>query len=329
MRAFLDESGTHAGSRVVVVAGYVISPEELPSLEQEWINVLSKHSLDELHMKEFVPPNGKYSGWSEKDKRVLIEPLIALIHDRCLVGVGAALEMDESMKTNLELASSKAPNLVDTPYQWCLRYCTILAAQWADETDHPGLIRYTLDQGCAHQGRAQKHFEFAMQDKSIKQKYRLGSIAFEDSKACPAIQCADLLAYEMYKESDRMLSSSARGTRKSFLSLFRGSEKDCLVTINPKLVREQITRGMKVLTATLDYLPSDEKFRVMCYALRRMKPKNRETLFDMLPAMRNVYSACIAKREKGMRLDKVPKHLLPSDEYIIARLDEFGKLPES
>jgi hypothetical protein len=60
-----------------------------------------------------------------------------------------------------------------------------------------------------------------------------------------------------------------------------------------------------------------------------MKPKNRETLFDMLPAMRNVYSACIAKREKGMRLDKVPKHLLPSDEYIIARLDEFGKLPES
>jgi hypothetical protein len=133
IRAFLDESGTHAGSQVTTIAGYLISSEALPLLEDSWLAVLKKHGMVELHMKEFVPPHGKLSRWSEKQKRAVLEPLIDLIHERSLVGIGAAVEMTEFMTTSRAFAHSKSPDLVESPYQWCLRYCMVQAGAWAEK----------------------------------------------------------------------------------------------------------------------------------------------------------------------------------------------------
>ena len=321
MRAFLDESGTHAGSRVVAVAGYVISSEDLPLLEEQWLAILDKHSISELHMREFVPPHGKYSGWSENEKRAVLEPLIGLIHSYSLVGIGAAVEMTEFMKTTQARAFSKSPTLVESPHQWCLRYCMIQAARWADETEIPGLISYTLDQGCLHRGRIQRHFNLTAEDENLRQKYRVGPLDFADSRTVPAIQCADLLTYEMYKEADRMLSGSPRGPRGSFLALFRGSDR--LTTVDPEPIRRQVARGIQIQLACLNHLPYPERFQVMCHALRAMNDKNREVLFQMLPPMRSVFAACIAKGEMGKRFEDLPKELHPSDEYILSKIDEF------
>ena len=45
-----------------------------------------------------------------------------------------------------------------------------------------------------------------------------------------------------------------------------------------------------------------------------MKPENRKTLFEMIPNMRGIYSACLAKGELGKRLDELPRELLPPDD---------------
>jgi len=319
MIAFLDESGTHSGSRVITVAGYVISSEAVPLLEAEWLAILKNHSMDELHMKEFVPPHGKYSRWNEEQRRVVLESLIGLIHEHSLVGVGAAVEMSEFMNTTHARAFSKSPSLVESPYEWCLRYCIVQAARWADETNHAGLIDYVLDQGCSGRGKAHQRFELGSQEEKFRQKYRLGSLEFANSKSVPAIQCADLLAYEMYKEADRQLSGSKRAPRGSFQALFRGSDR--LATIDPKPIHQEVTRGMRIHFAILDSLPPPERFQVMCHALRAMSDENRETLFGMLPPMRNIFAACIARGEMGKRVDELPKELLPSDEYILSRVD--------
>jgi hypothetical protein len=72
----------------------------------------------------------------------------------------------------------------------------------------------------------------------------------------------------------------------------------------------------------LEYLPPQQKFEVMCYALRAMKDRNRDVLLEMYPAMRNVYAACIARGEMGKRLDELPRELLPPDdpEYFLSRI---------
>jgi hypothetical protein len=320
IRAFLDESGTHAGSKITAMAGYLISPDSLPLLEDEWVAVLKKHGMDELHMKEFVPPHGKHSHWSEKEKRAVLEPLISLTREHSLVGIGAAVEMTEFMTTSQAFAHSKSPDLVESPYQWCLRYCMVQAGAWAEGAGKLGPISYTLDEGCPSRGKVQQHYDFSRTNESLSKKYRLGPLAFADSKKVPALQCADLLAYEMYKEADRLLSNSERGTRGSFLALLR--DHDRLVTINPEPIKQQVIRGMQINMAMLDYLPTQQKFEVMCYALRAMKQRNREVLLEMNPAMRNVYAACLAMGEMGKRLDEMPRELLPPDdpEYFLSRI---------
>jgi hypothetical protein len=321
MEAFLDESGTHTGSRVVAIAGYVISPESLQVLESEWRSLLEKYGMDELHMKEFVPPCGKYSQWPEEEKRSLLESLVGLIHRFSLVGIGAAVEMDEFVANTHAFAHSKSPDLVQSPYQWCLRYCMVQAAAWADKAERTGLINYTMDRGCSNRGHVQRHYALSQENEETQQRFRLGSLVFVDSKDHPAVQCADLLAYEMYKEADRVLSSAARPPRGSFLALLR--DNDRLVTIDPDAMKKEVIRGMQINMAMLGHLPPKEKFQVMCYALRHMKEKNREVLFGMIPSLRNVYSACIAKGEMGKRLDELPRELLPPDdpEWYLSRIE--------
>lgn len=326
MEAFLDESGTHAGSKVIALAGYVISSDRLPHLQKDWLDTLAEHGLEELHMRDFVPPHGKHSQWSEQKKRGLLETLVRLIHEHSLVGIGAAVEMDQFMATTQAFAHSKSPDLVESPYEWCFRYCATQAAAWADKAQHPGLIRYTLDEGCSTRGRIYAHHELSREDDALRQKYRLGPMSFADSKRNPALQCADLLAYEMYKEADRQLSGSARPPRGSFLALFR--DHDQLVTVDADQLKQQVTRGMQINMEMLNYLPPKEKFQVICYALRRMKEHNREVLFEMSPPMRNVYNACLATGEMGRRLDDLPRELLPPDDvdWWRSRIESFPRV---
>jgi hypothetical protein len=321
MYAFLDESGTHSGSRVITIAGYVISPENLAILELEWRAVLAKYGMGELHMKEFVPPHGRYSHWSVGEKRSLIESLVELIHEFTSVGVGAAIEMTHFVAKTHAFAHSKSPDLVKSPYQWCLRYCMVQAAAWADDAKRAGVINYTADAGCVNAGRIQTHYALACESEDTRRKFRLGSLVFANSNTHPGLQCADLLAYEMYKEADRLLSGAARPQRASFLALFR--EHDRLVTIDSAGMKKEVTRGAQMHMAMLEHLPPKEKFQVMCYALRHMEEKNRKILFEMIPSMQNVYRACIAKGEMGKRLDEMPRELLPPDDpqWFLSRID--------
>jgi len=312
MIAFLDESGTHAGSRVTAMAGYVIKPDALPLLEKEWISTLKEFQLDELHMKEFVPPHGRYSQWDKVQKRTLLERLISIIHQHSSIGVGAALEMTEFMTATHAFALSKAPDLIQSSYEWCFRYCSVQAAAWADATNSPGLINYVLDDGCSCRGKVRQRFQMSIENSELRQRFRLGSLSFADSKRVMALQCADLLTYEMYKEADRLICEAPRPARGSFLALFRGQDR--LVTIKQASLQREVTRGMQIIMAMLGHLPEAEKFQVTCYALRHMKSEHRETLFEMVPSMRGIYSACLEKGEVGKRLDELPRELLPPDD---------------
>lgn len=315
MRAFLDESGTHAGSLVTAVAGYLIPADSVALLENEWTELLALHELSELHMKEFVPPHGKYAHWNDAKKRSLLEPLISLIHKYSVVGVGAAVEMDEFMRTTHTRAHAKAPQLVESPYEWCVRQCMWQVVRWADKNEYTGVVAYTLDQGDPNQQGARRSFDATKENQSFREKYRLGTLEFADSRDVYAIQCADLLAYEMYKEADRLLSGSPRQTRKSFLALLR--ENDQLVTIKPEAMKEEVGRGMQLILAITSLLPPREKFQVLCYGLRPITAEQRETIFGIIPELRNVYRDCIACGEMGKRLEQLPPEVMPPDDLVL------------
>ncbi|SFS07594.1 Protein of unknown function [Granulicella pectinivorans] len=314
LKVFLDESGTHDGSSAVVMAGYLIEAEVVPLLNAEWLAVLTQYDVEELHMKEFVPPHGAYAKWGEEKKRAFLESLISLIHKFTLIGVGASLQLDPNLRKTQLHAHKKAPELVESLYAFCLRACVIRAAAFADSRndDDGAVIDYILDRGCADRHHAEKGFTNAKLDDEVGGKLRLGSIAFEDSQLLPALQCADLLAYEMYKEVDREIRNSSRPPRGSFLALWRDSDQ--LMTIDPDTAKRQVSRGAAAITAIISFLPPVEKFQVWCYGLRSLSEDQRLAIFGVIPEFQKIYAMCLASGEMGKRLADLPPDAMPPDD---------------
>lgn len=229
---FLDESGTHRGSRVVTVAGFMIPSESLQELEQEWRVELDRHNIAELHMREFVPPHGSCSGWSAEARRALLGSLIETIHRHTCCAVGAAIEIDEFFKNIYQVQMERHPDMVQSPYTWCMRYCMTQIADWCRNNNMVGRVDYVMDKGNAFRSEAEMEYVNAKQNPELAEQFYLGNLDFDDSSSTVGLQCADLLAYEMYKEADRRLSGSSRRPRGSFVAILR--DKDRLMTISPK-----------------------------------------------------------------------------------------------
>ena len=294
------------------MAGFVVATDALPVLEAKWREELDRHGIRELHMKEFVPPHGRYSHLSNEQRRGLLEPLISLVHRRTMLGVGAAVVIDEFMQTTYRKQMLRYPELVGSPYSWCMRYCVAQVADWAESVGHRDLIEFVLDRGNTHRSEAERDFNARRADPSMRNSFRLGSIEFQDSAQVIALQCADLLAYELYKEGDRVLSESSREPRGSFVALLRDGDR--LIKIAPEeLIRAAFT-PTKAMMAIVSLLPAQERFQVLCYGLRSITDEQRTALFGAMPEMRKIYELCLASGEMGKRLDELPPEVLPPDD---------------
>jgi hypothetical protein len=82
--------------------------------------------------------------------------------------------MNEFMRTTQAKSHEKGPDLVESPYEWCLRYCMVQAARWVDDNKQEGLIAYTLDQGDRNRHRAQNGFDAAKANPEVGDHSDLG-----------------------------------------------------------------------------------------------------------------------------------------------------------
>ena len=312
MIVVLDESGTHAGSRAIAVAGFVIAEANAEKLEDAWHRVLEENQIETLHMRDFVPPHGRYSDRTAEERQKLFASLIGIIHQHVEFGVGAAIELDEFMQTTYANALLKRPDLVHSPYEWCVRHCILQVAEWAQQKSEAAEFSYFIERGCAGSGKVERTLRSLMANSDLAKNVRLGEFSFVAKSDFPLTQCADFLAYEMYKELDRKISQSPRGTRGSLLALFRDGDR--LATIAPKALMSHLERGASVIEAFVNYLPIEERFKVRCYGLRSLSEEKREAIFSAIPAYRDLRRLCLATGEMGKRLDEVDRKLLPPDD---------------
>src|ERR1700686_2693669 len=66
VEAYFDESGTHQGSPIMCVAGYLFSPEQCKRFSEEWSAVLKEYGLPYFRMSECAHGTGVFS--DKKDK---------------------------------------------------------------------------------------------------------------------------------------------------------------------------------------------------------------------------------------------------------------------
>ena len=89
--AYFDDSGTHAGSDAVAVAGYVSLDDRWASFQSEWQRALDDYGLPFFHMTDFVNGAQAYAHWPEAQKRIRFGRFVDIINAHVVGSVGTVI----------------------------------------------------------------------------------------------------------------------------------------------------------------------------------------------------------------------------------------------
>ena len=138
MRAYFDDSGTHTGSRVMVMGGLCGTVAQWDEFEQAWAAKLAeplpgKPPLRKFHLSECNAGRGQFEGYSEAEQD-------AATHDFRQILIGAKLRsvayaIDRLAWDELVIGVHRE-RLGADPLHYCAEYCTLWALSQAQD-DHP------------------------------------------------------------------------------------------------------------------------------------------------------------------------------------------------
>ncbi|HXQ16301.1 MAG TPA: DUF3800 domain-containing protein, partial [Caulobacteraceae bacterium] len=150
---YIDESGSHGGSSVLCLAGYVFKKREAREFTREWGARLKHENLPYWHTNPAMQGHGKppfvpEADWPDERRDKLQRALIKRVREQTAYGF--------SITVNEAEYRSIVPSHPDlgSPYSFCLRMCLVAAYSWFKRTDFDGRVAYFFEAGHASQGEA-------------------------------------------------------------------------------------------------------------------------------------------------------------------------------
>lgn len=209
-RAFLDESGTHENSPVIIVAGYVARPPAWRKFEAKWQRTL--HPIKVFHSNECNGFHCEWEGWSKPDRDAKVKKLLPIVRD--IDGVGLAIGV---VLKDVNEALSQRPDLLPywgNPYESCFHWWIGLMLKLMQERGNrePLAVVHEQNQYADEANRA-----FKWHQKHNDPHGQLVSFSFGAKEKFVPLQAADILAYE----ANRRLQNIEGTPRKPFDVLMR------------------------------------------------------------------------------------------------------------
>lgn len=217
IHGYFDESGSHAGSPVLCVAGYAFEKREARLLAKEWDAVLREYGLPFFHMVDCAHGNQAYSELSMERRIKLQTSLMNIIKRRAAQGF--AVSVDPGVYD--EVKPSWAP--ASSAYAFCARSVIDEMGRWFFQTKFQGKSAFFFEDGHKSRSEADKVVESVLsnplnQFRSVHYGYQGHS--FISKTQAPAVQAADILAWQWATDIKRELAGKPR--RKDFISLKEG-----------------------------------------------------------------------------------------------------------
>lgn len=225
---YLDESGIHEGSPHVVVAGLVGPQNKWIAFEKKWRELLDCWGLDFFHMSDFESYYGPYSSWTKEQHRSRLDQLLDVIGEHVFGYVGFGLSVQDYERAFSEQVRKKL-----SPYHVLAFHCfhygnhlidTMLTMFGEVEADDPtylegyetlrefptALIYEEVGKGA---GALLETYQRIAGEASIKKSLHVVSLSYQSKKNFGALQAADILAYELWKDIPRSLGVGQRPKR--------------------------------------------------------------------------------------------------------------------
>ena len=216
--AYFDESGSHEGSEVLRVAGYIYQKEDRLNLDWQWKEVLDQYRIPFFRMVDCAHGNKPFDQLTKPERIASETRMIELIKKYMRFGISATIR-----ESDFDAWNAGGPTIYESAYSWCCYMCIIGVAQWANANSINEKVSYFFEAGHRHQAQSETlmHHVFEIPD------FRYLFHSFVNKRLVRLIQSADILAWQAATFRKRQLKGINK-PRADFLSLARSNT----VTLN-------------------------------------------------------------------------------------------------
>ena len=204
--AYFDDSGTHDGSQIVVVAGIMGTEFELASLEGLWREQLGrplgglKQPIAEFHAYDCYESKGEFTGWKRTETDFFRRELREAIIKSHVSAYGCAYfkkDWDAIITGDLR-------DLLGTAEGNAVRNCFVRALRWANMNTFDPDITFVFDDSNDLERKRDIYACYDAFRRHTKGKH-LSGIAFLSSRKVLPLQAADLFAWEFNRNAHEIL----------------------------------------------------------------------------------------------------------------------------
>jgi Protein of unknown function (DUF3800) len=205
--AYYDESGTHNGSPITVLGGFLGEAIHWAEFEREWRKVLVKHNLRYVRAKQLFHKQGPYRKWSNKQIEYLWADLLYVLQEHRKFQISKIVLRDEDYYRSYiaDGPYSKFERL-DTRYAICVRVALHFLPMIHHHVKAGGLVNFFVEAGHKNAGDALRVFNQLKGEKSYPWSRSIGALTFGTKPDFPALQAADLISYWFYKNEIAKIS---------------------------------------------------------------------------------------------------------------------------
>ena len=217
LKAFFDESGVHDGSPMVALGGFIGSPHDWQTVEQQWAALLHHFGIPYYHSSEveghwtFGHEAKNIMGFAKVEfaKILSASPLLPIF---CIM---PAWTWSHACATKPRFSA-----IFRKPYHFCFAEMMKSLSQLAEERAPPEKVLVTLSDTVEYAARATEAYAFA-RDNALDVVQSIIGLSFVAMKVSPALQAADMLLYDIHSQ----LVNSADPASRKLLSQLEVSNK--------------------------------------------------------------------------------------------------------
>jgi Protein of unknown function (DUF3800) len=196
--AYFDESGTHAGSALSTIAGFVANARQWRKYEKRTARLFKRYDVNVFHAIDVRRGHGDFKGWTVDRKIEFLDEFQHVINDTLENGAAAFIRDDDYKYYRGLVWPPKARP--DSKYTIMVRAClahTVDVVGHIPQTIEPKL-HIVLEDGHKNADDAVRSYKF-VQDR-LGPRRALSGLTFSNKRDCLPLAAADMFAYTAWGE---------------------------------------------------------------------------------------------------------------------------------
>ena len=205
LECYFDESGSHDGSPVLCLAGYLFEQDQCKAFDLGWKRVLDRFELPYFRMSACAHNQKPFDRLS-RDQCIEVEKaMIALINEYALLGLAVVVN-----QADFDRWFDGEANPAGSSYSFCCWQILAGVRSWINGTGFEGKIAYFYESGHHSQSEANALMKRIFDNPGLRAGYRYSSHAFADKQALRPLQAADILAWQWGTQLKRWIRNDRR-----------------------------------------------------------------------------------------------------------------------